>query len=74
MLLRNLEKIKRKIYNRSLRITPNYIGKIVYIHKGSSFLKLTVTEEHVGFCFGEFCTTRKKVIREKSKKKKSKKK
>lgn len=68
MLLRNLEKVKRRIYNRSLRITPNYINTVVYVYRGNSFVKLKVTEEHVGFRFGEFCFSRKKVYRDKKKK------
>jgi ribosomal protein S19 len=46
------------------------IGKIVQVHNGKSFQKVTVTRDKVGFKFGSFVSTRKFIKKTKSNKKK----
>lgn len=48
-----------KIWSRSSVIFPEYIGYTFEIHNGKTFIKLTVSENHVFHRFGEFSPTRK---------------
>jgi len=48
-----------KTHNRSLIIVPSMIGKIILIHNGKEFVKVTITEEMLGHRLGEFALTRK---------------
>nr|YP_009495493.1 ribosomal protein S19 [Toxarium undulatum]AWQ64140.1 ribosomal protein S19 [Toxarium undulatum] len=58
-----------KISSRASIILPNFIGKTVFVHNGKEYSKLVITEEMVGYRFGEFSSTRKKFVFKKKKKK-----
>lgn len=49
-----------KIFNRNCIITPLCLGHTFEIHNGKTFIKLVITEDMIGYKFGEFSTTRKK--------------
>jgi len=51
-------KKKIKIWSRNSVIPSFLIGKIVFIHNGKEFKKITITREKIGFKFGEFSSTR----------------
>jgi small subunit ribosomal protein S19 len=48
-----------KIWSRASVIFPKHIGYTFEIHNGKTFIKLTVSENHVFHRFGEFAPTRK---------------
>lgn len=60
---------RAKIFQRACTITPDWIGKTVSVHSGLGFVNITITENHVGFKFGQFARTKKRVIHKKKKKK-----
>ena len=45
--------------DRSDLISSLFIGKQVLVHNGKSYREVLVTEDMVGYKFGEFCWTRK---------------
>lgn len=51
--------IRKTIYNRSLIITKEDIGKSFRIHQGKKFFNLDITEDIVGYKFGEFSYSRR---------------
>ena len=55
------------ISERSSTITPTFIGRTVHIHNGMLLVPVNITEQHVGFKFGDFSLTRKRVIHKKKK-------
>jgi small subunit ribosomal protein S19 len=59
-----------KIKNRNEEIVPNSVGKTFLIHQGKGYNELHITEEMVGYRFGEFLNTRATFIFKKKKKKK----
>ena len=59
-----------KTVSRHSEIVPKYIGINFDVYNGKNFSKILVTEEMVGFKFGEFSPTRKKFSFKKKKKKK----
>lgn len=59
-----------EIYERACTITPNFIGKIVHVHNGLKLVNFKVTETHVGFKFGAFAQTKKRVFHKKKSKQK----
>ena len=61
---------KIKIWSRGSTILPEFIGHSFEIHNGKNFLPISVTEEMVGYKFGEFSSTRHKPKQKKGKKKK----
>jgi ribosomal protein S19 len=54
--------------SRNVIITPNLIGFSFLIHNGKNFLKIKITEEMIGYKFGEFSFTRKKFSYKKKRK------
>jgi len=58
------------IWSRRSMILPQHVGLSLRVHTGKSFLDLLVEEDMVGHKFGEFASTRKKVIHKKKTKKK----
>jgi small subunit ribosomal protein S19 len=64
-----MKKVNLKTYNRNSIILPNFVGKIVQVHNGNTFIKITVIQEMIGHKLGEFVKTRK-TFKFKSKKKK----
>lgn len=72
-IIQNLEKKTRlnriTIYKRAATVTPQYIGKTVYIFNGLRSVPIRITEHHIGFKFGAFALTKKRVKLASSKKK-----
>lgn len=56
-----------QIKNKNCTIMPEYINTIVNIYNGKNYKMLKITENMVGFKFGEFILTRKKHIYKKKK-------
>ena len=57
-----------KIFNKNLVILPEYLNYIFSIYNGKTFIKVKITEEMIGYKFGEFINTRKRYIYKKKKK------
>jgi len=53
--------------SRNSSITPLFVGKIIEVHNGKIFHKVTITEEMVGHKLGEFSPTRKTFFYKKGK-------
>ena len=62
-------KISEILYDRSVLITPNMIGKTIQIHKGNGVFQLLISTEHVGHKAGEFALTKVSGVFKHSKKK-----
>ena len=59
---KSLSKVKNiKIEKRAAVISPAFIGQTVRIENGLYFVPIMVTEAHVGFKFGAFALTKKRV-------------
>jgi len=52
-----------KIWARNSTIPYSLIDKTVLIYNGKEFKKIQITKEKVGYKFGEFCSTRKHIIK-----------
>jgi len=48
-----------KTHDRALVIVPKMVGKIIGVHNGKEFVRVTITEEMLGHRLGEFSMTRK---------------
>jgi len=53
--------LPKKIYSRDSVITPKFLNKKVTVHNGKFFIPIFVTKDKLGFKFGEFAYTRKRV-------------
>ena len=51
-----------KIWSRRSVILPNCLNKKFLIYNGKIFINVIVSEEMIGYKFGEFSTTRKKPV------------
>nr|BBD14129.1 ribosomal protein S19 [Ophirina amphinema] len=51
-----------KVWSRSSVILPSLVGVRFLVHNGIKFIPVNVTSSMVGHKFGEFSSTRKKVI------------
>lgn len=51
-----------KIWSRRSIILPKFLGKKVFIYNGKTFIPLKISSEMIGHKFGEFSSTRKKII------------
>ena len=58
-----------KIWARNEKIQPQYVGLKFRVYQGLKFINVIVSEEMIGFRFGEFAPTR---IRHEFKKKRNK--
>jgi small subunit ribosomal protein S19 len=67
-----LKKAVKKVWSRNSTIPYYYLNKKVSIHTGKEFRSLFITEDKIGFKFGEFAYTRKKKQRNLSVKKNKK--
>lgn len=56
-----------KTKSRSSEILPNFVGKSFNVHNGNSYTIILVTNEMIGYKFGEFSFTRKKFVFKKNK-------
>ncbi|KAL9239308.1 hypothetical protein vseg_013643 [Gypsophila vaccaria] len=50
----------KKIWSRRSSILPEFVGSVVRIYNGKSFVRCKITEAKVGHKFGEFAFTRKR--------------
>ena len=57
----------KKVWSRRSVILPQFIENTVLIYNGKSFISLKITEDMVGYKFGEFATTRRKPHHKKKK-------
>jgi small subunit ribosomal protein S19 len=57
-----------KIVSRSMVILPSFVEKTFNVHTGKTFNEVNVTEEMIGYKFGEFSFTRKRFIYKKKSK------
>lgn len=65
----NQQKIRKikKIWSRSSTIPSFLLGATVWVHNGKEFKKVLITEDKIGYKFGEFSTTRKRSVYKKKK-------
>ena len=61
-----LEKIKKNESNiethcRDMLVLPVMVGKMIKIHNGKEFVQVSIMEEMIGHCLGEFTFTRSRV-------------
>jgi|TARA_B100001964_G_scaffold240691_1_gene311099 small subunit ribosomal protein S19 len=59
-----LKKIKKnesniKTHFRDIIILPEMVGKVIRVYSGKEFIPVTIMEEMIGHCLGEFVLTRK---------------
>lgn len=47
-----------KTWSRRSTITPDMLGLNFTVHNGKQFIPVYVTENHIGYKFGEFAPTR----------------
>ena len=71
-LMRQLLKGKRVVqtWSRQSSILPDWVGLLLQVHQGKSFVQIQVTEEMVGSKLGEYAPTRKFNVYKKKQKKK----
>lgn len=67
---KELKKQINFILPRNVEITPKLIGLTFKIHNGKEYKEITVTDEMIGYKFGEFVFTREKFSFKKKKNKK----
>ena len=53
---------KLATWSRRSVILPQFLEKTVHVHNGSKMVPLVVSEEMIGYKFGEFISTRKVVM------------
>lgn len=61
---------KASIISRSSEIVPAFLGLTFNVYNGKSYIEVTVTDEMIGYKFGEFSYTRSKFAFKKKDKKK----
>ena len=63
ILLEKINKGKKNIetHCRDMIILPQMIDMVIKVHSGKTFLPVTIQNEMLGHCLGEFVLTRKKV-------------
>lgn len=66
--LKNIENLN--LISRNSKIIPKFLGLTFKIYNGKNFLELTVSENMIGYKFGEFVFTRGKFSFKKKKSKK----
>jgi small subunit ribosomal protein S19 len=50
---------KINLYNRNTTLIPICLGRLLYVHNGKTFLKVSVSENIIGHKLGEFSRTRR---------------
>lgn len=60
------------VNDRSSTIVPACLNKFFFVHTGQKYQKIYVTEEMIGYKFGEFSFTKKRCVFKNKKKKKKK--
>ncbi|MBN1386747.1 30S ribosomal protein S19 [Candidatus Woesearchaeota archaeon] len=63
ILLSNIKEKKSNIktHCRDMVILPEMVGIMVKVHKGNDYVLVSINEEMIGHCLGEFAMTRKRV-------------
>ena len=61
---------KLATWSRRSVILPQFLEKTVHVHNGSKMVPLVVSEEMIGYKFGEFIPTRTRAVFKKKDKKK----
>mmetsp|Transcript_22885 Transcript_22885/g.43525 ORF Transcript_22885/g.43525 Transcript_22885/m.43525 type:complete len:89 (+) Transcript_22885:47-313(+) len=54
--------------SRNTTVVPEFVEHILKVHNGKTWVEITVTEEMIGYKFGEFSATRKRFSFKKTKK------
>lgn len=70
---RNLENVQRLPISTAFRnseIVPAFLGLTFNVYNGKNYVEITVTDEMIGYKFGEFSYTRSKFTFKKKGKKK----
>lgn len=65
---RFIKSLNVQIWSRKTWILPHWIGSNVSIYNGKILLSLKIKEEMIGHKFGEFASTRRKVLHKLKKK------
>jgi len=65
---RPIQSLNIRIWSRRTWILPHWIGSNVSIYNGKTLLALKIKEEMIGHKFGEFASTRRKVLHKVKKK------
>jgi len=65
---RLIKSLNLQIWSRRTWILPHWIGSNVSIYNGKTLLSLKIKEEMIGHKFGEFASTRRKVLHKVKKK------
>ncbi len=55
------EKASLKTHVRDLIVIPRYVGKVVEVYNGNTYVKFEIKPEMIGHYLGEYSTTRKEV-------------
>ncbi len=50
-----------KTHCRDMMVLPEMVGKIIRVYNGKEFMPVSIVEEMIGHCLGEFALTRRKV-------------
>ena len=58
---------KHKVWSRSFVIPKTFVGISFQVHNGTKFQDILITEEIVGYRFGEFVPTRKVTVHKQAK-------
>lgn len=66
-----LKNKNKKIWSRNSTIPFSYLNKKIFVYNGKEFKSLFITEEKIGFKFGEFIFTRTKGLKKNKKIKKN---
>lgn len=53
-----LNKINKYLKSKEIIIMPENVNKFYFIYNGKKFIKIKITEEMIGYKFGEFILTR----------------
>ena len=63
ILLKRVKNNEKNIetHCRDMIILPEMIGQIIKVHNGKEFMIVSITEEMIGHCLGEFAFTRRRV-------------
>ncbi len=61
-ILRLTTRKMKKVWSRSSTIPSFLLGATVWVHNGKEFKKVIITEDKIGYKFGEFSTTRKRSV------------
>lgn len=54
-------KVNIKTHCRDMVILPEMIGKIIKVYNGKEFAPVTIVDEMIGHCLGEYALTRRRV-------------